>query len=77
MNLMWTGSVIGVLLGLVHAMYVFNVVAGRGVPSGSRNYLRGNYFAFWTFLLWILFGTYILVLWIIGMFFYLVFKAYR
>lgn len=77
MTLMWIGSMVGALLGLAHATYVFRVVA-KSVPSGvSPNYPGAVYFAIWTFGLWVLFGTYVLVLWVVGGVLYLVFKAFR
>ncbi len=77
MTLMWAGSVLGVLLGLAHATYVFNIVANGVSPGGSPNYKSAVYFAIWTFGLWVLLGTYVLVLWVVGVVLYLVFKAFR
>ena len=77
MTLMWTGSILGALLGLAHATYVFKVVVNSGSPSVAPNYTTATYFAIWTFGLWVLLGTYVLVLWVIGAVLYGVFKTYR
>ena len=74
---MWAGSAVGVLLGLAHAAYVYRVVA-HGVPVGAEpNHARGIYFALWTFGLWLLFSSYVLILWLIGVLLYTIFKAFR
>ena len=73
----WAGSVIGVLLGLTQAVYVYRVIT-NGTPAGAApSPARGFYFALWTFGLWILFGSYVLVLWLAGVVLYLIFKAFR
>jgi hypothetical protein len=54
---LWAGSAVGVVLGLVHAVYVYRCNAARA---------RGLYAAVWTFGLWTLFGTYVLAFWLIG-----------
>lgn len=74
---MWAGSVVGVLLGLAHAAYVYRVVANGMSLDAEPNHARGIYFAIWTFLLWILFGSYVLILWLAGVLFYVIFKAFR
>ncbi len=77
MTVMAAGITVGALLGLAHATYIFKTVANN-VPSGvSTNYPRAIYFAAWTFGLWILFAPYVLVLWIVGVLLYLIFKAFR
>ena len=74
---MWAGSAVGLLLGLAHAAYVYRVVA-NGVPLGAKSgHARGSYFTLWTLGLWILLGSYVLVLWLTGVVLYLVFKAFR
>ena len=74
---MWAGSVVGILFGLVHAAYVYRVVA-QGVSVGAEpNNTRGLYFALWTFGLWLLFSSYVLLLWLIGVLLYIIFKAFR
>ena len=77
MTLLWLGSLVGALLGIAHAAYVFRIVANSAPLNTPQNYLRAVYYAIWTFGLWVLFGTYILVLWGISVLFYLIFKAFR
>ena len=77
MTLMSAGSIIGVVLGLAHATYVFKVVANGNSPGASSNNTSAVYFAIWTFGLWVLFGVSVLVMWVIGVVLYLVFKAFR
>jgi hypothetical protein len=77
MMLVWVGTLVGAILGVAHAVYVYRVVA-HGVPTGtSPDQVRGIYFAIWTVLLWILLGSYIVVLWLAGIAMYLLFKAFR
>jgi hypothetical protein len=74
---MWAGSAVGVLIGLAHAAYVYRIVA-IGTPADmGPNHARGVCYAIWTVLLWALFGSYIVVLWLVGIVLYLVFKAFR
>jgi len=73
MTVMTAGTAVGVLLGLAHAAYVFRIVT-NGV---STNHPRAIYFTVWTFALWVLFGPYVLVLWMVGVLLYLIFKAFR
>ncbi len=65
MNLLWTGTVLGVFLGLIHAVYVFRTVTSQA-PRESVSLARGLYYAGWTVGLWILFGSYLLGLWIVA-----------
>jgi hypothetical protein len=61
------GSVVGAVLGLTHGISVYRQIAARnstGIgPGGS---LQGLYYALWTFALWTLFGSYVLVFWLLG-----------
>ena len=74
---MWAGSAVGALLGLAHAAYVYRIVTKWGSTDIGPNHTRGFYYALWTIGLWILFGSYVLVLWLAGIVLYLVFKAFR
>jgi len=73
MTLVWAGTVINSVLGLVHAVYVFRVVANESTAGESR----AGYHAVWTFSFWLLLGSYVLVLWVIGIMLYFSFKAFR
>ena len=65
-TIMWMGTLVGVVLGCAHGVYVYrtivtdNVAAARGGSAGIR--LRAVYYGIWTILLWVLFGTYVVVL---------------
>ena len=74
---LWAGTVVGVVFGLLHALYVYRLVIAEGPADGPGGHLRAGYYALWTLGLWLLFGTYMLVLWLIGAAFWLVFKAGR
>jgi hypothetical protein len=77
MTVMTAGTAVGALLGLAHAAYVFRTVTNGVTSDVSTNHLRAIYFAVWTFGLWVLFGPYVLVLWMVGVLLYLIFKAFR
>ena len=59
--LLWIGTILGAIVGLAHALYLWRV---------SRHELDGHgaavYRGVWAVMLWVVFGTYVLVLWIIG-----------
>lgn len=74
---MWAGSAVGAVLGLVHAAYVYQIVTNWASADLEPNPTRGLYYALWTVGLWILFGSYVLILWLAGIVLYLVFKAFR
>ena len=77
MSLFGMGSIVGLVLGLIHSIYVYRVAA-HNVPAGTApDQARGLYFAVWTLALWLLFGSYVLILWLTGVLFYTVFKAFR
>lgn len=63
------GLAAGIVIGLLHAGYVFRHVLGD--PSGRRRLvrtgLRACYYALWTVLLWTLLGTYVLFMWIVAL----------
>ena len=61
MHILSIGFVIGALLGLLHAAYVYRVVTSTAPASVGPQ--RGFYYAMWTFVLWALFGSYVMILW--------------
>lgn len=68
------GMGIGLLLGLTHGVQVYRALAARR-PSHAgphKGRLRGLYYGLWTVLLWVLFGPYVVVIWVIGRLAYLV-----
>ncbi len=72
------GSALGALLGLLHAVYLFRQIAVRapadGTPGGKA---QGLYYAVWAFVLWILFGSYVLAFWIFGLLAYPIVRLVR
>lgn len=64
------GSMFGALVGLIHAVAVFSKQVSRARARretySSFVYAKSAYFAIWTFCLWILFGSYVLYLWILA-----------
>ena len=75
--IVWAGSILGVILGLAHGAYVFGKISRPVAGSTSPDYLRGLYYAAWVVLLWIVFGAYVLVLWVAGLLAYAVFGRMR
>ena len=68
------GSLFGALIGLLHARGVYaarareaaeGTVVERGMAKG-----RAVYFALWTFVLWLVFGSYVLYLWVVSLVIY-------
>ena len=49
-------------------VYLFRQIAVRapadGIPGGKA---QGLYYALWAFVLWVLFGSYVLAFWILGL----------
>ncbi len=73
----WLGTCVGALLGTLHAVYVYQRIAAEPPAAATANSLRPATYAAWTLGLWILFGSYLLGLWLAGVVFYAVFKAFR
>ena len=71
MTLTGTGSLLGLLAGLAHAAYVYRVVASEGDTRSSSQPGTALYYALWTVSLWVLFGSYLLLLWLLGGLLYL------
>jgi chromate transport protein ChrA len=67
MELVWIGSGLGAVVGVLHGAYLYRQVA-RAKTLRAR--ARGIYFALWAFALWAAFGTYVLVLWAVGVVLY-------
>jgi hypothetical protein len=77
MSLIEAGSVVGLVLGVVHAIHSYRTFSCSAPYGPTPDRSRGIYFALWTLVLWVLCGTYVLVLWVTGSLFYLAFKASR
>ena len=72
-----TGTLVGLLFGLFHAVYMSRLVATNAGTSSSVNWSSALNFALWTIALWLLMGGYLLGFWLIAVTFYFVFKAFR
>ena len=68
---------LGAIFGLAHAIYVFRVVARESSGNNPSQRLPALYAAAWTLLLWIVFGTYLMLLWLLGCLLYPVFSGRR
>lgn len=68
--LLTVGTSVGFALGVIHGRGVFGrrmAEAGASAPDGaSARRLRAAYAALWTVALWTLFGSYVLLLWIVS-----------
>ncbi|MDX1646378.1 MAG: hypothetical protein R3304_04460 [Longimicrobiales bacterium] len=64
------GTAVGFVFGVVHAWGVYRQrlreAAGVGVSITPGLRLRSAYSALWTVGLWTLFGSYVLVLWLVS-----------
>lgn len=60
--LVWFGTTIGAIAGLLHSIAMFRQ---RLAINGGR-FADGAYFAVWTLALWVIFGAYVLVFWLLG-----------
>ncbi len=76
-TVLWAGTAVGLAFGLMHALYVYRLVLAECPADTAPSHARAAYYALWTFGLWLLFGTYMLVLWLVGAALWLVFKAGR
>ena len=76
-SLLMTGMLVGALFGVFHAVYVYRLLATEPPAGATPGHARAVYYALWTLGLWVIFGSYVLMLWLIGAIFYGVFKAFR
>jgi hypothetical protein len=68
---------IGALLGLFHATYVYRLVMAEAATDAAPGHARAANHAVWTFGLWLVLGSYVLALWLVSVVLYAVFKAFR
>ena len=65
MDIFWMVAAVCVVMGVTHACYVFNIVRGThntvSDPPGQP-----VLFVAWTILLWVLLGSYVIILWLIS-----------
>ena len=59
--LLWVGTILGAGVGVAHAVYLW-----RASLQESESRSMAIYRGAWAIGLWTLFGTYVLVLWIVG-----------
>ena len=72
-QLLWLGSALGAILGMLHGIYLYRQQAAWALASGTTGGRAiGLYYGLWTFALWTLFGTWVLTLWVLGSIAYLV-----
>ena len=75
---LWAGCALGALLGLVHGVSVYQRIAPRPAAGrGPGGRLQGLYYGLWTFLLWTLFGAYVLAFWLLGVVAYPLVRTFR
>ncbi len=73
------GTFVGAVIGLFHACYVYRQEVGEfpaalaDRPVATR--AGAGYTAIWTFLLWVVFGAYVIFLWLISVIAYAIYKA--
>lgn len=75
------GSSIGAVIGFLHACYVYRQEV-RGLPNALSERpvatrVGAAYYALWTFFLWVVFGSYVLILWVVSVIAYSIYKAVR
>jgi len=71
--LLWAGTVVGAACGLGHGFYVYGRIsqeASKAAPGGSDR-PQAIAYAIWTLALWMLFGVYVTVLWVVACCFYI------
>src|SRR5215472_4308223 len=71
--LLWAGTIVGAACGLGHGVYVYKHVS-REAPisaAGGPNRPQAISYALWTLALWVLFGVYVIVSWVVACCFYI------
>lgn len=58
---LWTGTLLGAIVGALHALYLYRRIADRRGPAGALVY------GLWAVALWTLFGAYVLAFWCLGL----------
>lgn len=62
-DFLWTGTLIGAVVGFLHMLYVFATRLGRSELKPAKTLWQG----IWTWAFWILFGAYVLTFWVVGL----------
>jgi len=64
---LWIGSVLGAVVGVLHGIYLYRQQSASAPANDpTRNRAVGLYYGLWAFVLWTLFGAYVLAFWILG-----------
>ena len=67
---LWIGSGLGLAIGLWHAAHLYRTHLQRAAAGGAGSRANGHgaaiYRGLWTVALWTLFGSYLLIFWVIG-----------
>ena len=68
------GSSVGAVLGLLHATSIYSRRTGEIPERKAKHPIKvragAAYYALWTLLLWVLFGSFVVLLWLIGVVLY-------
>ncbi len=83
-TIVWIGSLLGLAIGSLHAIQLYRrrVADARESAAASTTaqlataHLEGAYYGLWALALWVIFGTYVLVLWVIGVVAYSIFRLF-
>lgn len=59
---LWLGTLLGAAFGALHGLHIYR---SRTAAEGT-NPVTAAYYGLWAFALWCLFGSYLLLLWLIG-----------
>lgn len=69
-NILFFGALIGAIIGIFHGYYVYRLKTCDShyllVEHPLLARMNAAYYALWTFILWVLFGTYVLLLWLLA-----------
>jgi hypothetical protein len=61
------GSTLGAVVGLLHGIYLYRQQTARAAANDpTGNGAAGLYYGLWAFVLWTLFGAYVLAFWLLG-----------
>src|ERR1700757_4227338 len=71
--LLWAGTIVGAACGLGHAVYVHKRLSQETSKAAldGANRPKAMSYAIWTLGLWLLFGVYVTVLWVVACCFYI------
>ncbi len=64
---LWIGSALGAVFGLLHGVYLYREITAAATKGATAINVRALYHGGWTFVLWTVFGSYVLALWLVGL----------